>query len=442
MSSNYESGRSHLEELVTWYSTRAGQRNEATTRLQLIDRLFFECLGWSTDDVITEEPHGQEYADYTFLAPRRILIVEAKKEGDYFELPAGRIRLEYSLPALFRDYPNLKSAVEQAARYCQARGVPFGAVSNGHQMVAFVANRNDGLPPLEGKALVFPSLDFMLEHFLELWQALSKPGVEEKRLHLQLVGDVVAELPAKLSTTLAFYPGVKGRNPFQTDLQTLSELVIEDLVRSQELRKRFLEECYSQSGALSQFALVSRTILQTRYAALFAPESQGPTTVPAVDRDGISQELLAESLSRRPIILIGDVGVGKTTFVHHLIHVEAERVFEDAITLYIDLGSQANLTSDLRRFLIGEINRQLREIYGIDINERNFVRYIYRKDIERFGQSVYADLRDINPTLYKEKEVELLASIIANEEEHLRLIIQHVAKARRKQVVLFIDNAD
>ena len=134
-----------------------------------------------------EEPHGREYADYTFSAPRRLLIVEAKKEGDYFQIPAGKNRLEYSIRNLSRDNPKLRDAIEQAAGYCQARGVPFGAMSNGHQVVAFIGTRSDGLPPLEGKALVFPSLEFMLNEFLELWQALSKPGIEEKKLQFRLV---------------------------------------------------------------------------------------------------------------------------------------------------------------------------------------------------------------------------------------------------------------
>ena len=89
MASDYETCRSNLEKLVDGYSTRAQKRNEATTRLQLIDEIFFSCLGWDKEDSILEEPYGRDYADYTFMAARRVLIVEAKKEGDYFEVPAG-----------------------------------------------------------------------------------------------------------------------------------------------------------------------------------------------------------------------------------------------------------------------------------------------------------------------------------------------------------------
>src|SRR5579859_7328697 len=172
--------------------------------------------------------------------------MEAKKEGDYFELPAGKRRLEYSIPSLMRDYPNLKKALEQVAGYCQSRGVPYAAVCNGHQIVAFIAARNDGLPPLDGKALVFASFSQMQSDFLALWQALSKPGVEEKRLQIRLTGTSAPQLPSKLSATISGYPGTKGRNPSQADLQVVSELVLEDVARAPDLETRFLEECYSQ----------------------------------------------------------------------------------------------------------------------------------------------------------------------------------------------------
>lgn len=276
---DYELARSAMADLAEWYTPRAAQRNEATTRLHLIDRLFFECLGWSRDDVVLEEARGKEFADYTFSAPRRILIVEAKKEGDYFELPAGAERLEHSLQSLLHDYRDLKRAIEQVATYCHTRGVPFACVSNGHQLVAFVALRTDGRSPFEGKALVFRSLASMSGNFLELWQALSKPGVEAKNIQMRLLGTSIPEVPPKLSAGIPSYPGIKDRNIFQTDLQILSDLVLEDITHSPELEATFLKESYCQSGALSQHALISKTILSARYQALFDSDSPGPVTL-------------------------------------------------------------------------------------------------------------------------------------------------------------------
>ncbi len=442
MSNQYELCHSNLKMLARDFEGIKANRNEATTRLQLIDRLFFDCLGWSKSDCIAEEPHNNKYADYTFLAPRRILIVEAKREGNYFEVPAGSTHLEYTIPSLIRDNPNLDHALQQVARYCQSRGVLFGAITNGHQIVAFVATRSDN-PPLEGRALVFPSLDFIATtHFLDFWNALSKLGIQEKRLETRLVGHAPPVIPTKLSASLPDYPGTKARNKFQTDLKIVSELVLEDVATARELEPTFLKEGYCESGALSECSLISRDILQARYTALFDTGAPGPTTTPAVNKKGISRDLFAQSLSRRPILLLGDVGVGKTTFLRYLMNVGAPEQFANAITLHLNLGTQATLAMDLRLFVITEITRQLREEYDVDIEEQNLVRGIYHGELQRFSRGIYASLRETNPELYAEKELAFLEAKLSDKAEHLKNALMHLEKARHKQIIIFLDNAD
>jgi hypothetical protein len=441
-SNPYEQGLEKLQLLAAWHSTNSGDRNEADTRFMLIDSLFFDCLGWSREDVSMEKAQGRQYADYTFSAPRDLLIVEAKKEGLTFEVPAGSDWIETSLSALLRGNPDLESAVKQATGYCQARGIPYGAVANGTQLVAFIANRQDGIPPLDGRALVFHSLEHMIDNFLTLWNTLSKRGIEDKGLEKHLVGDMAPTLPAKLSASFLTYPGVKNRNPFQSDLKIVGELVLEDIVRTHEIEERFLRECYSQSGALSQYALLSRDILQARYAALFEKGEEGPVLTPAVQKSGITGEFSAARSSRRPLLIIGDVGVGKTTFLRHLMKIDAKVLFADAIALYLDLGSQGTLALSLRQFVLAEIERQLRDSYGVDIHERNFVHGIYHADLERFRHGIHGDLVESNPTLFREKEIAFLDDKLRVHETHIRLSLEHLERGREKQIVLFLDNAD
>ncbi len=78
-----------MQTLSTWYSANESNRNEATTRHHLIDVLIHECLRWPREDVAAEESVDGKYSDYSFTAPRRLLIIEAKREGKYFEIPAG-----------------------------------------------------------------------------------------------------------------------------------------------------------------------------------------------------------------------------------------------------------------------------------------------------------------------------------------------------------------
>lgn len=421
-----------------------GDRNEATTRLHLLDTLMFDCLGWSRNDAVLEDPYAGEYTDYTFSAPRPVLIVEAKKEGDYFELPAGSSKIERSIPNLCKGNVGLKSAMEQVAQYCQSRGVPFGLVSNGHQLVAFLATRNDGIRPLEGKALVYPSLDKMMDNYLRLWNELSKPAIEGQSIRRILAGDVPKEIPHKLSATIPGYPGVKLRNIFQANLQTLSELTIEDILSSEDLRDSFLSECYIQSGSLSQYALISKGILQARYSALFASDSAGPAATNVFEKKGkLSPELVAKSFGKRPILLLGDVGVGKTTFINYLIHVDAAPMFEQAITFVLNLGTKAVLAENIKEFVVDEIIDQLLEKYEIDVFDRNFVAGTYFGELDRFRKTgIYSDLRKSNPDLYTAKEIEFLEEKIKSRERHLKYSLAHIAKIHKKQIVVFLDNVD
>ena len=158
-----------------------------------------------------------------------------------------------------------------AVSYCQSHGTPYGAVCNGHQLVVFLGSRNDGRPPLEGQALVFDSLQTLNDNFLVAWQSLSKPGIMSRRLSIELQEAAVAPVPEKLSKTIHGYPGFKQRNPLQTDLQILSELFIEDIAKvgAEGEEEDFLRQCYCESGALSQYAVISKELLLARYSTLF-----------------------------------------------------------------------------------------------------------------------------------------------------------------------------
>ncbi len=439
--SEYLQSLDAITELAAWYSEHEARRNEATTRLQLIDRVFFECLGWSRDDVSLEEPYGGQYADYTFIFPRKLLIAEAKKEGVYFELPAGPMRLQQSISALLRTTPELRSAMEQVATYCQKRGVPYATVTNGHQFITFVATRSDGLPPFEGMAMVFNSLTQARDNFLEFWNLLSKSAMEQQLLRARLLGQTEVNLPPKLSATLHPYPGTKGRNPFQASMKLVSELILEDITKAPQLERQFLKACYCASGALSEYSLQNKQILEARYAALFDSGSPGPTTAPAVQYGLVNAEILAQSFSRRPILLIGDVGVGKTTFIRQLINTDP--AFADkAIALYIDFGSKGTLAEDLKSYIISEIDRQLAKEHHLDTLEDQFVRRVYSLDLQRFAGGVNKSLQKKKRSLFEQKEIEYLEQLLSKREEHMRLSLAQISMELRKQIVIFLDNTD
>jgi hypothetical protein len=442
----YDQGKAALDDLIEWADANAvdDSRNEATTRLHLIDRLLIDVLRWPVASIQAEEPAGTGRIDYALGSPGAQLIVEAKREGIYFQLPAGLGTGVHNIENLCigNDGRALKDALTQVAEYAARRGVAPAGVTNGHALVLFLATRTDGVPPLKGKALVFPGLLEMRSDFRLLWDNASLPGVDQKALY-RTVRLREAPPPEPLSMHLASYPGAKRRNSLQSGLDILGELFLEDVTRLEELRGEFLRDCYASSGALSQYAEVSKQILRTRYALL--QQEDGPDVSPVEGKKGLSphltQDMLAAAASRRPIVLLGDVGVGKTTFIQRLVHVDAEELFEKALSLYIDFGASTTL-GRLDTFVVEESIRQLRSSYQVDIEEASFVEAVHHGALNRFDKGVVGALKDIDPLAYKKERINFLRRQVDDRANHLKASLEHLRATRRMQTVIFLDNID
>ena len=110
---------------------------------------------------------------------------------------------------------------------------------------------------------------------------------------------------------------------------------------------------------------------------MFEKETEA-TLQAATTKKGIAPELLADiaaaALGERPIILLGDVGVGKSILIRRLIKIDAAAALKKAIVLYVDFGSEPAIADDLKRYVQAEFVRQLRANFGVDVTQtRSFV---------------------------------------------------------------------
>lgn len=440
---DYEAGAEAMRALRR--SATVAERNEAQTRFDLIDTLITSCLGWDRDEIRLETSQDGLFSDYELGQPARQLLIEAKREGVSFQLPAGFARPSIGIKQLSKDNPDIGAAISQALNYSLRRGIPIAAVANGHQIAVFLGSRTDGVPPLTGRALVFASLEDMERRFDELWNAMSKQGILARRLYRLLATEADALPPEKLSAKIAEYPGYKNRNPIAAELQILGGIFFEDILRQPEIEPEFLRECYTPSGSLSQYALVSREILSARYST-FAEAEASVTLTPVRSKGGVSSDLLtdvfAASIARRPIILLGDVGVGKTIFTRHFIRVEASDILQRSLVLYVDFGSKPALAEDLKRYVVAEFRRQLLDHFDLDIYERGFVRSVYRSELQRFERGIFGALKDTDRAAYELKELELLERLTSDDDSHLRASLDHLVRAQDRRPVVFLDNVD
>lgn len=433
-----------LREIINNFADTDKIRNEAQTRHHIINKIITDVFAWPDEDIEVEGFEQRTFTDYELGTPRQV-IIEAKREGRTFEIPAGlSIKNIIDLPSLLKSNTDLSDAIRQVQSYCSSRGTAIAITTNGHQYVSFIASNQNGYSPLEGRALIFDSLQSMLENFTLAWNMLSYYGVKEQRLIKYLSSDM-SGIPNKLSSYLTLYPRARYPSELQTSLRQISELIIQDALESNDIEELFFQRCYCESGALSKYALLSKEMLQARYAALFSESETSPKTTsvkPVKGEQSLDPSIFAEALSKRPIVLIGDVGVGKTSFVKNLIYSSAFKEFKEAIYLYIDLGSKATLADNLQKFIINEMEEQLLNKYKTDISEMKFVKGVYSKDIQRFSSGIWGGLRETNRDKYEDKQLEMLASKIENKDEHLKHAIEHISKQSKKQVIICIDNAD
>lgn len=438
----YQAGLARLKELAA--ETKSG-RNEDTTRFQLIDVLLTECLGHPRSSITTEEHAHPGYADYIISAPGRLLVIEAKKEEHTFSLPAGLAgRPTVSITTL-KSEPRTKATVDQVIPYAQRLGVPLAAIANGHQLAVFLGSRTDGKDTDSGDALVFVSLQDMVDQFRKLWDLLSREALIERRaVQVLLMGTAHPQAPLKLSSSITNYPGFRKRTEQDTDLKILSTIFIQDIEGNAEVSDEFLRECYYNSGTLSQYAFISKEILKSRYNSL--PAAIGVETEPVRDKKGLSpsfqRDLVAAAVTSKPIVLLGDVGVGKTMFIRHLLRVDAGAELEKSLVFYVDFAREPALQSALQDHIVESITDQLENEYGYELFENKFIRAVYNSELNKFRRGLHGHLLSSDPERYAEREIEELLKLTSDKNRHVERSLRHLDATAGRKAVIVLDNID
>ena len=153
---------------------------EQDTRFLVIDRMLTEVMGWQHSDVRTEPHRRPAMLTICYRKIEIAAIIWALRQKS-----KEKILVDNQNPKLAHNRlggPALKSAGEgkrQARQYSLDHGVPFAVLPTGFEGIFFIALRTDRIPPLEGTAIVFPTLDGISENFATFHDSLSKSGFSQ-----------------------------------------------------------------------------------------------------------------------------------------------------------------------------------------------------------------------------------------------------------------------
>jgi GTPase SAR1 family protein len=436
-------GLKRLETIIASFPADSLHWNEAENRFQFIDRLLTECLGWERPDMEVEvsDASGGK-ADYVLGRPPKA-ILEAKREAKIWEtLPQGRPSAVRKLEPLIRASKNFEEVLHQVLPYCAMNGAQVAIVCNGPQL-AILQSMTPGMSPLDGECFFFNGFDSYIQNFPLLWSLLSPEGVTENRAYHDLALHRNPRIPAKASASIPEPSRFRYRNGFQENLRSLSSLLLEEIEDNPTLKSSFYEECYVPLEANNRHLLLSKNIIAARYRRVGADGvTPSPLQTSANSGDFGLDATLAGSAGSRPIVVIGDVGVGKTSFFENLYESLNQTEKSDTYFIHINLGVRANLSADVKTHVLAEIPAALKNKYGVDIDHLDFVNSIYHTELRDFDSSVKGALRKVDELAYAKERILFLSELVSRRDSHLQASLGHLSRGRNKHIILVMDNAD
>ena len=347
-------GKRCLEAILGAFPEGSAHWNEAQNRFQFIDRLLLECLGWEHPYIEVEKrDEAGGISDYLLGKPVKA-VLEAKREAVAFDLlPAAGSFTVRKIRPLVDGCKNFASAVTQVLPYCSFNGAQIAILCNGPQLVVF-QTYIPGHSPLDGECFVFNGFSSYRNNFAMLWKLLSPEGVSENRAHQQLSQFRNPRIPAKAHTAIPEPMAYRYRNNFQENLRTLAAVLLDNIEENVEVKDDFYRECYVPLEANNRHLLLSKNIIAARYRRV-GDSGISPAALNTSIVDGkvqVDESITAGALGSRPVVVLGDVGVGKTSFFENLFAQLSREDKQKTLYLHLNLGEKATLSESVKSFIL------------------------------------------------------------------------------------------
>ena len=185
-----------FEEICAEYELSGSTKErEAEVRMRLIDRILFECLGWSRDAILELPTSQGDASDYLLRDGDKInwVIVEAKRPSVLLANPQGAGKdgtqgFKIAGPALTFNKNDGAGPIfhRQVSKYVE-HGTSLAVITNGNQWVAAALPSRSGKPLGEDKAIVFASLATIESQFERFYNFFSLRGVRNRYLEKELL---------------------------------------------------------------------------------------------------------------------------------------------------------------------------------------------------------------------------------------------------------------
>jgi len=191
-------------------------------------------------------------------------------------------------------------------------------------------------------------------------------------------------------------------------------------VKQDEDEVEFLKNCYVIPEASAPSLALAKELIEQKVASddrVFTKSLQ----------PGHVANLLKEYSPEKPIVVIGNVGNGKTTFLRYLRKIEAVDTLGKYIQINIDFIDRPAHASEVSQFVYSRIEEQLRQPpYSIDVMDDAVIRAALNADINRFKKSPEGRAYQSGSAEYIAAELAFINSIRADKHEFYKRIFIHL----------------
>lgn len=436
-----------LDQITNNFSSflaQKGKVSEADTRVKLIDRILKEVCLWPEAEISREDHVASGYTDYQLKVRRApYVVVEAKREGVAFSVPDSITMLAPKLNGALMTDPNARKAIHQVRQYCDDQGVKFAIATNGYAWIVFRAIRDD-MPWREGRAHVFPSIEYIREHFVQFWNLLSYHAICEGSLDSEFGRITVSSRRLLRVIDRLFNSDLPlRRNRLNSQLHPLIKYIFEDIATQSDLD--LLQSCYVHTRSLYIVAddlnvAITDTIPKDMSFLGTKPLKQS-------DKDaGEFGEAVMRAVRGRKgelYLLLGGIGSGKTTFLWRYERILAIDFLEKrAFVFHVDFLHAPLDVNKLENYVWNTILEMLRDKYGDEgIEDRKYVKSIFKEKLKNLDRT---GLRGVQKHTEK-YEVAISPHLLSWQEDvadYVPKLLRFGSILQGKTAVLFVDNVD
>lgn len=414
--------------------------NESDTRLKVLDRILFEVLNWEHGAVFTEPATESGYVDYLLTTGERrgVLIIEAKRVG--LLRPASKTEEVLHVTLTGPVVKPLVPGIKQAMKYAMENGVSVAAVTDGNTWLFFKASRTDGKPPLDGKGVLFPNFNTVLNNFAKFFELMNVTAIN-KRLHLAHLNQAEGLLmPDAEQHHYVLNPrdaGMRKRDSLASDAALLFSQFFSRLSNEQD--REMLRDCFVETSESRKADLELEKIIQ-RVLNTITPLETG--------QGGALQAELERTIrsgTSETILLIGNKGAGKSTFIDRFFEqVLPMRLRTKCVVARVDLGEYHGDPEAIVNWVTLQLRSRLES--AVCANEPpsyDDLMGVFFSEYQRWSVGSRKHLYNTNKIQFKDefgKHIEERRE--RHPDEYVRLLLDWAARGHKKLPCLIFDNTD